>query len=273
MESPGTNFQLSKWFLDFTTDDRIAMIFYAAEMRWHGFSARYTSWLDHSPDKGTRCKSRFTSVQFPVINGNLITWSDPKFDVSGTWFAREKPISARLFNSDSGFLDWICYQPKSDVSLTVGNELLKGSGYTEQLIMTTLPWRIPMDELRWGRYVSDQNSLVWIELRQRQRQQWLWLNGEKIEKSIIEDDRIEIPEQEFLLNLDRSTILESEKKISAVTGKLVRYFPGFNRIMPVKFLMADETKWLSHGTLQVKEQNQDTGKVIHELVNFNPPAQ
>ena len=35
-------------------------------------------------------------------------------------------------------------------------------------------------------------NMVWIELREKDKQQWLWLNGEKIENCIIEDDRIVI---------------------------------------------------------------------------------
>jgi hypothetical protein len=126
-----------------------------------------------------------------------------------------------------------------------------------------------MDELRWGRYVSDKNSLVWIELRENIRQQWLWLNGDIQSDCIIEDDRIEVPQHNLILKLDQAYILESEKKISSVMGSLLRYIPGFNKIMPLKFLLADETKWLSNGSLQSEGQNPDHGMVLHELVNFN----
>jgi hypothetical protein len=269
MDSIRPYFQLSKWFLDYTSDDGNAMIFYAAEMRWHRFTARYTSWMNHSPVTGTQCSTRFTSVKMPLSEDNVITWSDSKFGVSGTWISAEKPVSARLFESGEGFLDWNCFQPKSIVRLAIGNKVMEGLGYAEQLVLTAMPWNIPMDELRWGRYVSAKNSLVWIELREKERKQWLWLNGDKTDNGIIEDDRIEVPEK-LMLNLDRHFIMESEKKISAVTGKMIRYFPGFSRIMPVKFLLADETKWLSHGKLQFKGQHPDNGMVIHELVNFNP---
>jgi hypothetical protein len=269
MNSHRVNFQLIKWFLDFTTDDGNAMIFYAAEMRWHRWTSKYTSWLNHSPNTGSQFRSRFTSVKMPRLNGNEITWNDSKFGVSGTWNSTVKPINARLFESDSGFLDWNCFQPKSDVRLVIGNEVKEGRGYAEQLILTALPWKIPMNELRWGRYVSDKNYVVWIELREKDRQQWMWMNGDNLEKCMIEDDRIEAPQQEFTLSLDRAFVLESEKKISSVTGKLIRYVPGFNKIMPVKFLMADETKWLSHGRLQINNQKPDYGMTIHERVNFN----
>jgi hypothetical protein len=125
-----------------------------------------------------------------------------------------------------------------------------------------------MDELRWGRYGSSENQMVWIELREEDKKQWLWLNGEKMEICIIEDDHISIPEKDIILKLDKGVILESEKKISAVAEKLLHYIPGFNKVMPLKFLMADEFKWLSKGQLQTNGKTISTGMAIHEFVNF-----
>jgi hypothetical protein len=270
MSSQDVNFHLSKWYLDFTTGEGNAMIFYSAELKWHMWTAKYTSWLNHSHQTGTHSRSRFTSVQLPHLDGDIISWNDSKFGISGIWNSAGKAISTRLFESDAGYLDWNCYQPRSVVRLKIGNEMREGSGYAEQLILTALPWKIPMEELRWGRYVSDSSSLVWIEIREKEKNQWLWLNSEKCGPGTIENHRITIPEKELVLYLDRAVSLESEKKLYSVVGKLIRYLPGFNRIIPLKFLMADEIKWLSNGTLEVQD-NADRGMVIHELVNFNPP--
>jgi hypothetical protein len=177
-------------------------------------------------------------------------------------------VRARIFDSGEGFLDWNCFQPASKVQLRMNGNRLEGSGYAEQLILTALPWKIPMDELRWGRFGSDENNMVWIELKEKEKRQWLWLNGEKVENCIIEDRYIRLPEKDLVLNLDRGIVLESEKKIFAVVEKLIRYIPGFNKIMPLNFLMADEYKWLSKGQLQANNKTLSNGMAIHELVNF-----
>jgi hypothetical protein len=266
--TPRGNFHLNKWFLDFTGENGEAMIFYAAKLTWYGLSTSYTSWLRYDAAFGVRLKSRFRNVQIPQINDDLISWDDTKYGVSGTWESLAKMIRARLFDSDEGFLDWQCFQPASKVQLRINDRILDGRGYAEQLILTVPPWKIPMDELRWGRFGSDESNMVWIELREKEKRQWLWLNGEKIENCIIEDDRVSLPEKNLILNLDRGVVLESEKKIFSVVEKLIRYIPGFSKVMPISFLMADEIKWLSKGELQTHGSTFENGTAIHELVNF-----
>ena len=265
---PSGNFHLEKWFFDFVGESGDAMIFYSAKLKWNGWSASYTSWLRYDVVSGVSLKSRFRNIQIPLIKDDLITWSDSKFDVSGTWKSKSKMIQARLYDSEEGFLDWNCYQPSSKVKLKINGTLQEGNGYAEQLILTVPPWKIPMDELRWGRFGSDENNMVWIEMKEKETRKWLWLNGEKIENCSIEDDHILLNDLHLALNLDRRVVLESEKKIFSVVEKLIRYIPGFNKVMPISFLMADEFKWLSKGQLQSHGKITDSGMAIHELVNF-----
>ena len=267
-QARGGNFHLSKWFLDYISESGEAMVFYSAKLTWHGWSASYTSWLHFNASSGVRLKSRFRNVQIPQVKDIRITWNDTLFGVSGEWEPLAEPIQARLVDSEEGFLDWKCFQPASKVHLRINNESLEGRGYAEQLILTIPPWRIPMDELRWGRFGSEENCLVWIELREKEIRQWLWFNGERIQNCIIEDDHIALPERDLILNLDRGVSLEAEKKISIVVDKLVRYIPGFKKVIPLTFLMADEYKWLSKGQLQKYDKTISNGQAIHELVNF-----
>ena len=266
--TPDGNFYLDKWFLDFAGDNGEAMIFYAAKLTWHGWSTSYTSWLQYDAASGVHLKSRFRNVQFPQIKDDIITWYDPKFGISGTWESMAAMIQARIFDSEEGFLEWKCFQPASKVQLKINNSVLDGRGYAEQLILTVPPWKIPMNELRWGHFGSDENIMIWIELREEKIQQWVWLNGEVIENCIIEDDLITLPEKDLILNLDRGVLLESEKKIFSIAEKIVRFIPGFKKVLPLNFLMADETKWLSKGQVRTNQNILSTGTAIHEFVNF-----
>ena len=263
------NFQLDKWYLDFVGSSGEAMIFYAAKLTWQGLVVPYTSWLNYDPSDGVNQKARFRNIQIPEKTEDLIRWNDSIFKVEGTWKSMSKPLQARLFNSDEGYLDWKCFQPTSKVKLRINNRTIEGKGYVEQLVLTVPPWKIPMDELRWGHYESNENQIVWIELLlEEEKKQWVWLNEEKIETCIIEDSLISIPEKDVTLNLDRGVLLESGKKIYAVVEKLIHYIPGFNKVIPLKFLMADEFKWLSKGELKTRGKTIFTGAAIHEFVNF-----
>ncbi len=263
-----SNFHLNKWFLDIIGNHGESMIFYAAKLSWKGITVHYASWINYRPKSGVTVRSHFRNVQIPEKKDKLITWYDDKFMVSGSWECVAKPLQARIFQSDDGHLDWNCFQPASKVQLKIKDKIIEGNGYVEQLILTTPPWHIPMNDLRWGRFHSLSDTMVWIELRNENIQQWLWLNGEKIINCNIEDDHISSQEKNFLLKLDRAVVLESEKKIYQVVHKLLRYLPGFNKLMPTKFLMADNNKWLSKGEFQSNGNPVTQGMAIHEWVNF-----
>lgn len=261
---------LDKWFLDLIGEKGEAMIFYAAKFNWGPFGVPYTSCICYHPDTGVNTISRYRHVNMPVKVKNLITWNDKGFNIEGLWEARDTPLEARLYDSNEGYLDWRCYQPASEVQLRINNQLLKGRGYAEQLILTAPPWKIPMDELRWGRWGSERNAIVWIELRAADTKQWLWVNGDSTENNYIENDLLKIPDKKLTLKLNQKVLLESEKKISSVMDKLNKYLPGFKKLIPVRFLRADEKKWLSEGILYDEFDRAEAGMAIHELVNFKP---
>lgn len=267
-----SNIHLNKWYLDFVGDNGEALICYAAKLTWHGFTANYTSLIHKVPGEEVRVSTHFRKFQLPLKKDGIITWQDDKLEVEGSWEAVAKPIENRIYDSGNGYLDWKCYQPASRVKLKIKGRMLEGIGYAEQLVLTALPWNIPMNQLRWGRFHSPMDTLVWIELREKDKIQWLWLNGEIIPDGIIENDRVSSREGDFQLILDRTTVLESEKKIYQVVQKLLKFLPGFNKIMPVKFLMANNNKWLSKGEFQKGGSENVQGIAIHEWVNFNPQS-
>ncbi len=263
-------FHLNKWFLDFICENGDAMIFYVAKLKWRGIEVPYTSWLYYKASTGVTTQSRFRKIYLPEIKDNIIYWNDKKFNINGSWESLSDSIQARLFDSAEGYLYWNCIQPYSKVHLKINESNFNGDGYAEQLILTIAPWKIPMNELRWGRFSSQKVHLVWIELRGDDIQQWIWFNGEKIENAIIEDHQIVIPSKKLRLALDRGVELESEKKILQVVKSLIRYLPNFNKSIPMQFLTADEFKWLSRGILQKGNETIGSGWAIHEFVNFKP---
>lgn len=264
-------FHLDKWFLDFVSDDGESFIFYMAKLKYHGIAVPYTSIIHFDPKHGVKVSSRFKKVHYPIRNNDyLIEWNDPFFEIEGIWLADSNPIDQRVFDSEEGFLDWHCYQPSSEVTLKINGKKKYGRGYAEQLILTAPPWNIPMDELRWGRFGSDAGSFVWIDLNGTSPKKWLWWNSEKIQNFSITDNELLLHNEHITLKLDRSVVLESENKIHSISKNLVEYIPGFNKIMPLQFLMAEEHKWLSKGLLFKGQEIISNGYAIHELVNFKP---
>jgi hypothetical protein len=262
-------FYLNKWFLDCVSDEGEVMIFYAAILKWRGWEVPYTSMLYYDQETGLTHRSRFHKIHLPEKNDRLLYWNDLRFGVAGKWEALVSPLYTRIFESEEGYVDWNCFQPASNVHLKIKDRETNGKGYAEQLVLTVEPWKLPMKELRWGRYGSLEDHMVWIELKDERVQQWVWYNGEKIDNANIGDDQITIPVKGISLVLDKIVVLESEKKIQQVVRNLLRYLPGFNSSMPLQFLMADEVKWFDRGILQKEGKTDSKGWAIHEFVNFN----
>ncbi len=262
------NFYLDKWYLDLITEEGEAMIFYVAKLKWHGFESHYTSWLNFDSVKGTSNNSRLTQVKFPVLKDNSLTWTDTRFGISGQWESLASPIRSRLFESDEGYLDWNCHQPASRVHLKIGERNIHANGYAEQLILTIPPWKLNLEKLQWGRYGLPGQNLVWIQWKADETNKWIWQNGAQINECEIADEAIGLPQTGEKLFLDRCVVLESEKKVMSLVARLISHFPGIDKSMTFKFLMANETKWLSRTKLEKDGEIINLGWAIHELVTF-----
>jgi hypothetical protein len=72
---------------------------------------------------------------------------------------------------------WHCVCPNADATIRIGDDTVQGLGYAEHLTMTLKPWRLPFDELRWGRFLSAADTLIWIQWRGSMSRTWIWVDG------------------------------------------------------------------------------------------------
>lgn len=268
MDKSKGHFYLDKWFLDLVTNDGDAFIFYTAKMRWHKITIPFKSLISQTIRNGTEHKKRFYNADLPVNEKDQISWSDKAFKIKGEWNAVAKPIYEKIYDSPEGYLQWNCFQPASSVKVRMNGKEITGWGYAEQLILTIEPWKMLMDELRWGRFVSGQNSCVWIQIKGQEQNQWVWLNGKKINRAVISDDGVTIKDESIHLDIRENRDTGTVSNITEVIKKLTRFIPGFNRLMPLNFLMAKENKWIGKGSLYKEGLLECEGWVIHERVDF-----
>lgn len=269
MSKSRNNFYLAKWYLDCTDDQGNTAIGQAANMRWHNIEVPYTGLLMYEEGKGAAERSRFEDLNWPNQMGDQIIWEDNSFGISGWWEADSPPLTARLYHSEKGYVDWQCFQPRSRASFDIADgPIIQGLGLAERLVFTIEPWKIPLEQARWGRYLSEKDYLIWIELRGAPPRQWVWYNGVAVEGAAIEDEAVHLPQLGLHLELGSSSTLEEEKKILHIVQSLVEYVPGFNRTVPRFFLHAGEHKWRSRGKLMERGLVKNEGWAIHQLVDF-----
>lgn len=246
--------------MDCVTDEGEVIIAYAARLRWRSISLHYASILTRSPGKDAHTETSMRKTDEPVIDGDALTWSAPALSVSGRWSSLAAPSSSTIFDAPEGKVEWRCLGARADAEITLGDRVVRGRGYAEHLVMSVEPWRMPIDSLRWGRFVGERSSLVWIDWRGAHEKHVALLDGEDIGRVAI-DERSVIGEG-VRLDIDEGGSL---RKGDIGTTALARV-PGLDRF-PIRILDVDEQKWCARATLE-DGRGRDEGWVIHEVVRW-----
>ncbi len=185
-------FTLEKWYLDLVTAEGTAVIVYSARLKWGRARAGYASVLVSRADAPVEEESAFGDAAAPTGENDRITWSHPALRLHGQWQARGAPIDARLLEHADGWIDWRCVTPRSRVTIDVGRVRHVGLGYVEQLTLTIPPWKLPFHHLRWGRYASESQAIVWIAWDGADTRQFVWHDGVPQPGAIIDDQSIRL---------------------------------------------------------------------------------
>jgi hypothetical protein len=130
--------------------------------------------------------------------------------------------------------------------------------------MTVPPWRLPIDTLRWGRFLSPGRSVVWIDWRNGSGgKTWVFLDGMEVQGGMSEEavffegGRVDLPAPGRL-------VLRS-----GPLSHLLRNLPGSLRTSrPGRALSIYETKWRTRGCLELEGAPRVPGWAIHEVVRM-----
>lgn len=255
--------RLDKWYLDAVSDrGEVAMLYWAA-LRWGPFNLRYGAAL-HRPAEGppTAHYTLRPGAAPEPGDGNRMDWICTRLGVRARWGGCEPAIRRTLLDTPDGSIRWDCIHPRASASITIGQHTITGLGYVEQLTMTLPPWRVPCDELRWGRFLSDTESLVWIDWRGTTPRTWVFARRTEHHAAEISTHAVTITDAGIHLVMGTSADLR--------TGTLRR-----TALSPLRWLVAllprwrhaREEKWLAQGTLTAPNGT-STGWIIHERVRW-----
>jgi len=252
-------FSLVKWYMDCVTDCGDAAILYCAEMHWRAAHLTYSSVL--SVIGGTK-ESHSSMKRYRLSSMNRqIAVEFPRLGVSGRWKADAAPMERTIYESAAGRVHWNCLQPRSEIDLRIGKRQLAGLGYAECLTLTVLPWQLPMRQLRWGRFVSREDSLAWIDWQGEHSMRFAVYNGRVWELLAISDTEASIPH--VRLRMDESQPLRAGRFGSTILSRA----PALRRLLPPSLANIEEVKQLSRGKLNA-EGRVSQGWVIHEVVDW-----
>jgi hypothetical protein len=263
--SPRPAFELSKWYLDAVGEDGEVFIGYRANLRWRRLAISYASALTAGA-RDARTRSTARPGKEPDFFEGALAWAESKLAARATWRGAASPIVHTLYESPEGAVQWHCLLPSARAEVACDGVVLRGLGYAERLSMTIPPWRLPIDTLRWGRFLSPEHSVVWIDWeRESARRTWVFANGAEVEGRVSEEGiffeggRVELPAPGRL-------VLRSGR-LSYLLRSLPLSLPLRTRLGS-RALAIHETKWRTRGRLELDGAPAVEGWAIHEVVRF-----
>jgi hypothetical protein len=273
---PAGAFQLTKWYLDCVADDGEVFIGYIARLGYGALSIAYASTLRCAPPAPPEARSslRGGSVSAgspvggpsPELDGGAITWSCPALGVAGRWRGCAPPVERTILSTAGGGVVWRCVAPLAEAEISLpGGRQLRGLGYVERLTLTLAPWSMPIDELRWGRFLARDTSLIWIDWRGPHQARIVLHNGEALPDVTVLRTGIEAPLAGISLRLEDPV----ELRRGALGATALSILPGPTRkAFPGRIFAVDETKWRARGVLCAEGATPRAGWVIHEVVRW-----
>jgi hypothetical protein len=257
-----SSFLLTKWYLDCVAENGDAVVVYVADLRWNNLSIHYASLLTVVEGR-VRCVSSLRKGRFPQLARDTITLALPHLGIAGTWHALRTPVQRAVFEGKEGCIHWHCHQPMAQVDLLLpSNTPITGLGYAECITLSVVPWKLPLEELHWGRFLSEQHALVWIDWRGPQPWRTLIHNGDEREiQSFTESEILFAPVSR--LEVDRGLVLRSGQLGHTVFAGISR----LAKLLPRNMLAVEECKWRSRGVLQAACGNA-SGWAVHEIVKW-----
>jgi hypothetical protein len=142
--------------------------------------------------------------------------------------------------------------------------LLEGTGYAERLELSVRPWRLPIRELRWGRFLSGGSSLVWVDWRGSSPLSLALLDGRRVAVASVDDTSVVLDEPRARLALRASAVLRDGLLGGPVLGRV----PGLSRTLPARMLKVHETRWLGSGVLELEDGTRREGNALFEVVRW-----
>jgi hypothetical protein len=255
---------LSKWYCDCVTEAGDAFIGYWARLKLGIVTVPYVAYIFKPAREGPRQRLSFRRCAEPEIADGELRWTCPLFGVRGGWDASASSHHRTLFESPQGTISWHCHVPSAHARIRLPNVApLCGLGYVEHLEVSLKMRHLPFDELVWGRFLSPEDTIIWIEWLGSAPRKWVFHNGVELDGTMIRRDRIANHSGDWSLELHDGAMLRDGPLVETALPSL----PGARLLLPRSLLGARESKWVAQGTLEACGRA-SSGWAIHEVVKW-----
>jgi hypothetical protein len=123
-----------------------------------------------------------------------------------------------------------------------------------------MPWKLPLKHLRWGRFVSPQDSLAWVDWQGSYSTRFAVHGSKECALLSVSDSAVTVPD--VTLQIEPGIPLRSGR-----LGETILPDAALGKLFPHSLFNVVERKWLSRGVLSAKGHS-SAGWVIHEVVHW-----
>lgn len=257
------NYYIEKLYLDCIDESGNCFIIYWAKLDFSFLSLFYSGLIFSDSEGFVNEKSVFKKSERPIINESLHLYQKT-LKIDGRWKRSDDPFVISLYKDDEhNELIWNCHHPKSFAEIIYNGKVYKGFGYAETLFLPIKPWNLPIDELRWGRFLSGTNTIIWINWKGKYLINKIFLNSVEFNDAIFKDDIISFCNGIYQLKFSEILIIRKGRLLNLFSGiSCLKYL--FNR----RILNAAEIKYKAKTIFSKNAVILSNGWSLFELVTW-----
>jgi hypothetical protein len=211
----------------------------------------------------TTQKSTLRKTRSPVI-GDMIQFNHNYLKTTVSLKRTDDAIICTLFkDSENNELKWDCHHPRALAEIIYNGNIYKGLGYSETLFCPIKPWNLPLDELRWGRFLSDSSTVIWINWQGTVPINKIFYNGIEFNDAIFGNDIIIFNDGAYKLEFSEKRIIR-QGKLSGLFSKMAFLKIFFNR----RILSTIEIKYKARTTFSKNSAFLSNGWSLFEALTW-----
>ncbi|CAF1193898.1 unnamed protein product, partial [Adineta ricciae] len=170
------DFSVYKWYADLIDEqtDNVTIV-YLGELRWKFVKLRFTNILQFLQKLTLISHATFSNYRPPIFDEKSFIINST--NLSGQWLTTSACIREKLYENANGYIVWECVMPSASAKIELDGKTTQGLGYVERLTTTLKPWQMPINILRWGRFLSNNHSIVWIRWEGEEEKFLIFHNG------------------------------------------------------------------------------------------------
>ncbi|MGE5499606.1 MAG: hypothetical protein ACM3Q2_16125 [Syntrophothermus sp.] len=261
-ESP---FFLSKWYADLTDAFGNLFIVYIGYIKYGRLNISYSSFLRQTADGKSREAYSLKKYEQPRITADSFFWKSDELGLEMIYFQDGTSAKKDIYTSPEGCIKWHCLQTRSKCEITAGTkETFKGTGYVEKVEMTLKPWKLPFNCLRWGRLITDTNSVIWIDYKGSNSLSLMLMDESEYRDAVFGEEKISFNGGNDMIVFSNPSDIKNGEIISSTFSKI----PLINKIIPPGLLKIHEHKMAAEGELFCRQNKTGRGRAIYEVVRW-----